>query len=961
MAFTSTVDALRFCHTAQVLLMYSPWPQAECGDYCGSEETAPDGKVTFKGPRVAMSIHESNDYSTRPVPRPCASPEGTSTHFADYVGPAEEIARVLSEVCQGGQVILSEPAWKAVQDQLPGQPQIISLGTHALTDPALPGTAMLMEVMPQVLAKRHFPPPRNSQMVEPGYRDAPSADGDVAIAQMRMVKPESVITAEAAGAGLTDEAIIRIITAYNVALARAVRAARQLLRTHGGYECKEPDPGKLTVAFKSLDSAVRWAAALQCSLLEVHWPQEVLTWEDCREIREGEEEERMSDGDPLDVGELAFTSAHLLHASSESPKGILHHHHDHHGGGAVTVASTASAAAAGGLSAGGAVVWRGLKVRIGIACGVPTSKAPLNTGRADYFGTIPNLAARLMSLAQAGQVLVDGAKLTSLRTLNWRDDVGVLPGSDTFPEGVELCSLGQFAIKGLDELRTVYESLPVSLSSRTFADSPAMVRTIGPLASMSRRISSIARTSTKVLDPGVVEKITEGTTVMTHASNTTNMNNSRRPGIFSSISRTGSVTGTGASARRGLGGASALLSPSIVSRSTSRISADSFDGTSGTVPMSIAAAIGRSSTLSTSGTSSGGSGAGKNGNWMMWPLLSLRSRGKSNGHMMHHSSASGPTSEATTPKSPVGPYIAISMPSPLHSERISNSSSVVTSTTTAAGIPVGTTTTTAGSHFHHHHHHQPSSTAPVSVPSSYQSDTMLANSAPTTLPRTYASLRDVSDWSCPGSIQETPSALSTALVDHWEVGLAMEGTLEGLDLQPVAQAGNSGGGGDLEDIDSFGSMILDEENQLQQQGSGRGWPTTPAVDVVPVRPGLTIHTSTSTSRADLTQINGGGGGGDGGEGGKGLQFAQQVAQLFVDRRKKSLDLRHEQIAPSPTASDDVSGSSNNGGGGGVGAASSPSKKPWSLVGKFRSGGGVPSKEATPAASPTKTTRENTTR
>ena len=38
-SFASAVDAVRFCHSAQALLMYSPWeaPAAggDCADYCG--------------------------------------------------------------------------------------------------------------------------------------------------------------------------------------------------------------------------------------------------------------------------------------------------------------------------------------------------------------------------------------------------------------------------------------------------------------------------------------------------------------------------------------------------------------------------------------------------------------------------------------------------------------------------------------------------------------------------------------------------------------------------------------------------------------------------------------------------------------------------------------------------------------------------------------------------------------
>ena len=35
----------------------------------------------------------------------------------------------------------------------------------------------------------------------------------------------------------------RAITAYNVAVNRAVQLMRSLLPDYGGYECKEPEPG----------------------------------------------------------------------------------------------------------------------------------------------------------------------------------------------------------------------------------------------------------------------------------------------------------------------------------------------------------------------------------------------------------------------------------------------------------------------------------------------------------------------------------------------------------------------------------------------------------------------------------------------------------------------------------------------------------------------------------------------
>jgi class 3 adenylate cyclase len=905
-AFSSTVDAVRFCHTAQVLLMYCPWPAAECGDYCGEEETAPDGKALFNGPRVAMAIHESNDYSTRPVPRPCASPDGADTHFADYLGPAEEAARVLSEVAHGGQVILSEPAWKAVQDQLPGQPQVISLGTHALTDPVLPGPTMLMEVMPQVLAKRSFPPPQKGQMVEPGYRDAPSAATDVAIAQVRVVKPDAVAAAEAAGAGLTDDAIIRIITAYNVALARAVRAARLLLRTHGGYECKEPEPGKLTVAFRSLESALRWAAALQSSLLEVHWPREILSWEECREVREGEEEDGFDDGlgDPEDSD-----GAQIL-------KGL-----DGTGGDVGSVAAS-------GMSAGGAVVWRGLKVRIGIACGIPTSKAPLNTGRADYFGTIPNLAARLMSLAQSGQVLFDGAKLPTLRPVTWRDEVGILPGNELNPEGIELTPLGQFQIKGLEELRSVFQALPVGLMSRMFAESPALVRPSGP--SLSRRSTAARVNSMKMLDSSnnivAVDKSmgsSEQAGLVTGPSSSSPMAANvaqRRPNIFSSISRTGSVTGATLGGKRGTGyGGSGLF------RSISRAASETSDGGATLV---IPSQVRSSNALTNvSGTSSGGGGA--TGSWVARSLLFRGS----------HKSGSA----AGSPRSPHGGGPFVSVPIPLtpgfSPSPLSGMTPRDNSATTTAGGTVATTI-----------HGAAQGAGGVNNPS---------------VPKSYTSLRDVADWSCPGSRIETPTGLSTAdpdsMIDPWDEGFAMEAAfkVDGLNL-------GSRRGGDSGDVaarlsalegditDPFGSMILDGAeggghplSSSSREGAWANEQQTVAAATLPQRPGLKIQTQTSLKDAlkdpGSLGLNGEGAPGES----KGLQFAQQVAQLFVDRRKKSAGDFSSSVERSYSSRNGVDDANN------LSGSPTKSKSTGWLVNKLRGG---TSKDATPVQSPSKMKR-----
>ena len=58
---------------------------------------APDGKPIFKGPRVAMALHQSCEFTSVSVPRQEAAADGTTT---DYLGTGVE--RVQQLRCVAG-------------------------------------------------------------------------------------------------------------------------------------------------------------------------------------------------------------------------------------------------------------------------------------------------------------------------------------------------------------------------------------------------------------------------------------------------------------------------------------------------------------------------------------------------------------------------------------------------------------------------------------------------------------------------------------------------------------------------------------------------------------------------------------------------------------------------------------------------------------------------------------------
>ena len=198
-------------------------------------------------------------------------------------------------------------------------PQVLSLGTHILS-PRFPSPTLLMEVMPQMLARRSFPTLRTDCLLVPGFRESPDPDRDMAILFCKAHKPAIVEQAEAC-VGASGAWVLDVLTVYNLAVMEVEEEVRDLLLVYGGYECKEPEPGKFTIAFADLEMAVRWACALQLRLLDRAWPPELLQWEECAPVEGGQ--------------------------------GWL---------------------------------WRGLRVRVGMAFGRPDQRKPLNTGVCVYMG-----------------------------------------------------------------------------------------------------------------------------------------------------------------------------------------------------------------------------------------------------------------------------------------------------------------------------------------------------------------------------------------------------------------------------------------------------------------------------------------------------------------------------------------------------------------------------------------------
>jgi adenylate cyclase len=213
---------------------------------------------------------------------------------------------------------------------------------------------------------------------------------------------------------------------YPIAMRSAIKqhneVMRRQLRIIGGYEVKT-EGDAFMVAFRTVTSALLWCFTVQSQLLEVQWPQEILSSINGQEV----------------------------------------------------------------VDPDGNVIFRGLSVRMGIHWGTPVCEVDPVTKRMDYFGPMVNRASRISSVADGGQITVSSdfiAEIQRLLETHIEGDRSNSAGSDeAFSEdsnsqlirqelrslssqGFEVKDLGERRLKGLENPEYIYLMYPHSLASR---------------------------------------------------------------------------------------------------------------------------------------------------------------------------------------------------------------------------------------------------------------------------------------------------------------------------------------------------------------------------------------------------------------------------------------------------------------------------------------------------------------
>lgn len=202
-------------------------------------------------------------------------------------------------------------------------------------------------------------------------------------------------------ADVPEMEIHETLRVYHQSLSMLGAVVHKRLGAYDGYFCKEPETGKFTLAFSCLRQAILWACHVHAELLQLDWPEKLLTLEECAAEIRGERR-----------------------------------------------------------------IHRGLRVKVGMAYGNGVDKRPLKTGRADYYGMLPNIAARVSSLARPGQVLIHTSSNFNIHEVHWMSqDAGILKfdkplklEEDGAAEAaVEISKLGMFLLRNVNELKMLYQ------------------------------------------------------------------------------------------------------------------------------------------------------------------------------------------------------------------------------------------------------------------------------------------------------------------------------------------------------------------------------------------------------------------------------------------------------------------------------------------------------------------------
>eukprot|EP00899_Mesostigma_viride_P004445 jgi/Mesvir1/14000/Mv02852-RA.1 len=320
-----------------------------------------------------------------------------------YQGEVVELAKAIQgAAASGGQVLVSMEAWNSLGVHMRSV-VCHHMGMHALAERLPP--VHLMQVIPPELVKRAPFLPLKSRQLRPSFFDAPCATECYLKAEPP--KQPVVICFMYVGGAST----LRRTPGYQQSITLLVGFVQSRLSQYEAYECEEKE-GNFLLAFWSPIQAANFAEAVQREAMDLDWPEKLLEQDAAAEVVKLE-------GNQLDGG----------------------HERER-------------------------VVFRGLRMQIGLCMGVPDSCQPdVATGRSPYCGPVVNRAARIAATAAPGQTLANQE---------------VFEGAKGQTQRVSFQELGSFGLKGVKEPLHLCQISSQALSPRLFPRTLKLARPLVP-------------------------------------------------------------------------------------------------------------------------------------------------------------------------------------------------------------------------------------------------------------------------------------------------------------------------------------------------------------------------------------------------------------------------------------------------------------------------------------------------
>eukprot|EP00899_Mesostigma_viride_P023350 jgi/Mesvir1/419/Mv11302-RA.1 len=325
-----------------------------------------------------------------------------------YRGEYVDVATALRNIAHGGQVLLSMRAWHSLARHMAS---IVChhMGIHEVKEGLPP--VHLMQVLPSDLDLRApFPPLKSVKQLGPSFFEAPAADCYVA----GQAPTEPVVMCFMR---VAYTRVLRTTPGYKAGVALLVAFVQGRLAEFDAYEVEEND-GNFLLAFRSAAKAVQFGEMVQREAMLLPWSPKLLEEEQAAEI--------------------------IIKPVLPNAEG-------------------------GGLTKD-QVVFRGLRLQIGMCMGVPSDCQPhMTTGRAAYFGPVINRASRIAATAAPGQTLVNDECVAAAKDVS---------GPSLFRE------LGTYELKGVKEPMRLYQVSSPELSMRLFPRTLKLAKATGPIVDL---------------------------------------------------------------------------------------------------------------------------------------------------------------------------------------------------------------------------------------------------------------------------------------------------------------------------------------------------------------------------------------------------------------------------------------------------------------------------------------------